>query len=188
MFEITLANWVPPCRLLMDNISVWYAVFFMVYKLSVGFAVVNVINAVFIQQTMKVAATDESILVMQKEQQSQKYQARLKRVFSQLDTSGNGFFTWEEFQHAMANKRVKALISALEVEVREALALFKLLDHGDGQVSWDDFVYGMQRLRGTAQSVDVMTLLCLQRKEARQIAKVHKELLKIVRELDGPRV
>jgi len=39
----------------------------------------------------------------------------LKRVFSQLDTSGNGFFTWEEFKSAMNNKRVKALISALEV-------------------------------------------------------------------------
>jgi len=183
MFEITLANWVPPCRLLMDHVSIWYAFFFMFYKLSVGFAVVNVIGAVFIQQTMKVAATDENILIRQKEQQQRKWHAKLKRVFSQMDRLGKGFITWEEFQEAIDNKRVRALLCAMEIDVREALDLFRLLDNGKGEVSWDEFSYGMERIRGTAQSVDMVTLLCLHQKESIWVSDALKELLDAVREL-----
>jgi len=183
MFEITLANWVPPCRLLMDHVSIWYAFFFMFYKLSVGFAVVNVIGAVFIQQTMKVAATDENILIRQKEQQQRKWYAKLKQVFSQMDRFGKGFITWEEFQEAIDNKRVRALLCAMEIDVREALDLFRLLDNGKGEVSWDEFSYGMERIRGTAQSVDMVTLLCLHQKESIWVSDALKELLDAVREL-----
>jgi len=183
MFEITLANWVPPCRLLMDHVSIWYAMFFMFYKLSVGFAVVNVIRAVFIQQTMKVATTDESILAMQKDHQSRRYQNRLKTVFSHIDKSDKGYITVEEFQVAMGSTRVKALMSAIDVEEREAQELFALLDNGNGEVSWDDFMYGMQRIRGTAQSVDIMTLLCMQQKEALRCTTVQQEVLDTLREM-----
>merc|ERR1712232_306024 len=72
MFEITLANWVPPCRLLMENVAKWYAILFVAYKLSVGFAVIKVITAVFIQQTLKVAANDQDLMIMQKRSQAAK--------------------------------------------------------------------------------------------------------------------
>ena len=31
-FEILFANWSPPCRILVDDISEWFAIFFLIYR------------------------------------------------------------------------------------------------------------------------------------------------------------
>ena len=41
MFEVLFANWAPPCRVLIDNVSEIYAMVFIVYRCFVGFAVLN---------------------------------------------------------------------------------------------------------------------------------------------------
>ncbi|CAK0847606.1 unnamed protein product [Prorocentrum cordatum] len=48
-FEITLAHFPEPCRMLSENVSEWFVVFFVTHKLTIGFAVIGVINGVFIQ-------------------------------------------------------------------------------------------------------------------------------------------
>merc|ERR1719414_2931720 len=63
MFAITLANWAPTCWELMNNVNVLWGIFFIVYKCTMGFCVLQVITSVFIQQTFKVAARDESIMI-----------------------------------------------------------------------------------------------------------------------------
>ncbi|CAK9030296.1 unnamed protein product [Durusdinium trenchii] len=45
MFEILFANWSPPCRILVDEVSESFAVFFLIYRCLLGFAVLNVVNA-----------------------------------------------------------------------------------------------------------------------------------------------
>merc|ERR1719379_2527428 len=67
MFEMTLGNWMPPCRALVENVSEWYLLFNLAHKLVIGFSVVSVITGVFIQETFKVATTDDRIMLMQKE-------------------------------------------------------------------------------------------------------------------------
>ena len=37
--EVLFANWGPPCRVLADNISQWFAVFFLLYRCVFGFAI-----------------------------------------------------------------------------------------------------------------------------------------------------
>ena len=37
--EILFANWSPPCRVLVDNVSEWFSIFFLVYRCIIGFAV-----------------------------------------------------------------------------------------------------------------------------------------------------
>merc|ERR1712066_1037125 len=65
MFELTLANWTPAIRLLSENVSEFFMLFGVFYKLSVGFAVVGVVNGVFMQETFKVAQTDDAVMVRQ---------------------------------------------------------------------------------------------------------------------------
>ena len=36
------ANWAPPARVLIDNVSEWYSLVFVIYRCFVGFAVLNV--------------------------------------------------------------------------------------------------------------------------------------------------
>merc|ERR1719335_2078245 len=88
MFEITFANWAPTCRLLIDNVSETFGIFFLLHKCVVGFAMLSVIQAVFIQQTMKSAQLDEDFMIQQKRREKDSYAAKLRAVFQQLDTSG----------------------------------------------------------------------------------------------------
>merc|ERR1719229_54353 len=67
MFEITLGNWMPPCRALVENVSEWFMLIFLTHKLVIGFSVVSVINAVFVQETFKVATSDDRIMLMLKQ-------------------------------------------------------------------------------------------------------------------------
>ena len=54
MFEITLGNWPPVARILQENVSEFYVAFSIIHKLVIGFAVIGVINGVFMQETFKV--------------------------------------------------------------------------------------------------------------------------------------
>jgi len=164
MFEISLANWAPIVRLLMNNVSEWYAFFFLFYRCCVGFSVLAVISAVFISETMKVAANNKDILLMQRERAKNAYTKHLKMLFRTLDDSKDGFLSWDEFSHALANNDAKMWLSALEVDPQQAETLFRMLDKGSGVISVDEFILGIMQLKGPAKSIDVVHLLSLVRR------------------------
>eukprot|EP00927_Polykrikos_kofoidii_P005717 TRINITY_DN12270_c0_g2_i1.p1 TRINITY_DN12270_c0_g2~~TRINITY_DN12270_c0_g2_i1.p1 ORF type:complete len:560 (-),score=58.82 TRINITY_DN12270_c0_g2_i1:23-1672(-) len=161
MHEIFLANWVPPCRLLMTNVSEYYSVFFITYRCIIGFAVLNVINAVFVQQTMKVATADQEILILHKQRAKEDYVRKLNVLFGQLDASGDGTVSWDEFCVALSDPKGKAWMSALEIEASDMQGLFQLLDDGDGEINIQEFVRGALRLKGPARSLDVAVLISM---------------------------
>lgn len=164
MFEITFANWAPSCRLLLDNVSEWFGVFFLIYRCVVGFAMLSVIQAVFIQQTMKSAQLDDDFMISVKTREKEVYAQKLRRVFNRLDTSGDGLVSWEEFEVLLKEEHMKLLMSTLEVDVRDLETLFKLLDDGDGQISTEEFIDGLQRMKGSAKALDLVTLLKMTRR------------------------
>merc|ERR1712060_25028 len=49
MFELTFANWPPVARLLVEHVHSVFMWLMVLYKLTFGFAVVAVVNAVFMQ-------------------------------------------------------------------------------------------------------------------------------------------
>ena len=100
---------------------------FLIYRCGIGFAVINascpnspqpctapflatgciphrlfnsteVVNAVFVQQTMQVAKGDEEVLLMEKQKAEEKYLKNVGRIFHTLDTSGDGLLSWAEFE------------------------------------------------------------------------------------------
>jgi hypothetical protein len=164
MFEITFANWAPTCRLLIDNVSEWFGVFFLLYRCLVGFSILSVIQAVFIQQTMKSAQLDDDFVVQQKDRERQAYAAKLSKIFRRLDTSGDGQVNWEEFSMLVSDGRMKLLLNSLDVDVRDVEMLYHMLADDNGKITCDDFVAGIQRIKGPAQAFDLVTLLGIARR------------------------
>eukprot|EP00930_Biecheleria_cincta_P039549 TRINITY_DN27180_c0_g1_i1.p1 TRINITY_DN27180_c0_g1~~TRINITY_DN27180_c0_g1_i1.p1 ORF type:complete len:532 (-),score=89.70 TRINITY_DN27180_c0_g1_i1:194-1753(-) len=161
MFEVLFANWAPACRILLDHVSEAFMLFFIFYRCLVGFAVLNVMNAVFIQQTMKVVQADQELVIAQKHKAAENYGKRLKLFFSQLDTSGDGHLSWDEFSVMLTNPRMKHWMGSLELESHDLVNLFHMIDDGDGQISVDEFLSGAGRLKGQAKSVDVANVLAM---------------------------
>merc|ERR1712187_755012 len=119
---------------LMNNVNEWWAFFFVAYKCSIGFAVVQVISSVFIQQTFKVASRDEEVMITERKNASRAYLKNLERLLQTLDTSGDGIVTRKEFEAVLEDKEVKCWFAAMEVDVGEASQLFNVLDDGDGTI------------------------------------------------------
>lgn len=161
MFEVLFANWVPSCRILVESVSEWFSLAFILYRCLIGFAVLNVVNAVFIQQTMKVAQADQEYIIMQKQKANQQLVDSLQRLFLELDSSGDGLLTWEEFSVIMTDPRMAALVASIEVEAHDLELLFKLLDDGDGEVQREEFSQGVLSIKGPAKALDVAHLLSI---------------------------
>ncbi|CAE8628400.1 unnamed protein product [Polarella glacialis] len=158
MFEILFANWAPACRVLVDNISEWFSIFFLLYRCVIGFAVINVLNAVFVQQTLMAASADEELSFKQKQKDQVKYTQKVKKLFESVDVSSDGLITFDEFAVLVDNPRLKFWMGQLELEYHDLLGLFEMLDDGDGEISLDEFVKGAGRLKGTAKTIDLWRL------------------------------
>eukprot|EP00913_Durusdinium_trenchii_P006604 g6203.t1 len=100
MFEITLANFIPVTRSMIDNVSQVYFLFAMVHKFFIGLAVVLVITGVFIQDstgcTMKVAATDNNIMLQQRARSNRLHTRKIKALFELIDADGSGQISSED--------------------------------------------------------------------------------------------
>jgi len=138
-----------------ESISEWFSLFFLVYRCVLGFAVLNVVNAVFVQQTMKTASSDEDLAFKQKEKDIAQYMRKVKRLFQTMDASGDGAINLEEFSKLVKSPKLKFWMSQLELEYHDLLSLFEFLDNGDGEITLMEFVEGASRLKGGAKALDI---------------------------------
>jgi hypothetical protein len=163
MFEISLANWAPSCRVLLNYVSESFGIFFLIYRCGIGFAVLTVVQAVFIQQTIQSAQRNEEFALWQKRKEQDKQLQALMKAFNNLDESGDGYVTWNEFMPILdatndLGKEGRALMSLLGVDVKDAESLFKILAAGDDKIDLHEFVTGMQNMNGMAKALDLVAL------------------------------
>lgn len=157
MFEIHLANWSPACRVLVDNIGESIGYFFICYRCLAGFCVLNVINAVFINQTLKVAQRDQDLRVHQRQKETAMYCKELKHLFEALDTSRDGKLTWAEIQHVIDDPQIKLWMSCLDIDPHDMEVLFLTMDvNHDNVVTVDELLSSASRVKGVAQSIDMV--------------------------------
>jgi len=160
MFELTLGNWIPITRLLTEHVSEWWAIPMLMYKMFMGFAVVKVITGVFLHETFKVAATDDDLMVVQKSRAVAKYRKQMQNVFMKADSDGDGFLNREELSRALAEHKTKTLLSAMDLEVNDTNVLFDFIRPLQSEtINLQDLTDGVQRLKGTARSIDVVALM-----------------------------
>lgn len=162
MFEITLGNWVPVCRLLSEHVNEAYGAAFLLYKVSIGFAVVKVITGVFMHETFKVASSDDELMIIQKERLVEKHRAKMETLFAETDSSNDGKLSLPEFRQILGDHRVKFWLAAMDLDVRDSELLFRLIDGAgtrDGCISAEELVTGVAQLMGPARSIDMAVAL-----------------------------
>jgi len=169
IFEITHVNYSRAARVLTDHVSEYFAIFFMAYRAFVAFAVCQVIRAVFIQRTLRVAEKDRELMLQTRRRNTTELQNKLSELFHFFDLDRDGVLEADEFVHAMDQDVAKLWLGALEIEACDSHALFHLLDlNGTGVVDHDEFVHGASRLRGPARSIDMFYMMDrVQRMEAK---------------------
>jgi len=173
MFEITVGNWIVPARILMEIHEVW-GTFIVVYRCVFCFAVVNVIRAVFITETQRVAANDDEVAMIRRERLAQSMVLKLNDVFVELDKDGDGKLTMEEFEHVWNDRLMKQFLSTLELEIVDLTALFHMLDDGDQRVDCDEFIHGVTAMKGWAKGSDLVMVLSAVRRIERTLDQMFR--------------
>ncbi|CAJ1331143.1 unnamed protein product, partial [Effrenium voratum] len=115
------------------------------YVTIIVFAVIRVISAIFLKDTLDEANNDAQQLVLDRLRKKAEYVARLENIFHSIDSTGEGVLTEARLTEILANAKVKAYFQTLELDVQEGAALFHLLDTGDGEVTLEEFISGIMR-------------------------------------------
>mmetsp|Transcript_35630 Transcript_35630/g.82275 ORF Transcript_35630/g.82275 Transcript_35630/m.82275 type:complete len:553 (-) Transcript_35630:32-1690(-) len=161
MFEITLGNWPPVCRLLAERVSEWFMLLCILHKLVIGFAVVGVINGVFIQETFKVASSDNQIMMRQKERSSNLHEMKMRQLFLEADNDQDGLVSREEWRALVSHPAVQLWLGSMDLDADDGDGLYDLILDADkdGDLTMDELIRGVARLKGQARSYDLQMLL-----------------------------
>jgi len=158
MLEITIGNWVPICRTLVDLVNEWFGLFFLVYQCVVGFAVVKVVTGVFLHETFKVANSDDSIMTITKQRQVETHIAKMEHLFHEADHNDDGFIVMKEFRRVLKDPSTKNWLAAQGLEVRDVEKVFEILHGGDKKIDVRELVEGVSMLKGQARALDMYML------------------------------
>lgn len=159
LYEMTFAgNWPVNARPVLEKVSHAFVIFYLLYITIIVFAVIRVISAIFLKDTLDEAHNDAQQLVLDRLKKKADYVQRLEGLFRTIDDSGQGMITEERLQEMLDNPKVKAYLQTLEIDVHEGHALFHLLDNGDGEVTLEEFTGGLMRCKGPARAIDAVAL------------------------------
>eukprot|EP00928_Gymnodinium_smaydae_P024139 TRINITY_DN19632_c0_g1_i1.p1 TRINITY_DN19632_c0_g1~~TRINITY_DN19632_c0_g1_i1.p1 ORF type:complete len:565 (-),score=51.62 TRINITY_DN19632_c0_g1_i1:102-1796(-) len=151
MFELSLGNFAPVGRVLADNCSEWFFVACILHKITVGFAVVGVINAIVLQETFKAASTDDALMVRQRKRQEAGLRKKLKAFFNALDVGHNEVMTLDSLLQLTHYPDVMFWLKAQGVSTGDLYSLFCLCDEdGDGIVTRSQFIETVCSIREPA--------------------------------------
>merc|ERR1719498_814752 len=81
--------------------------FTLLHKLTIGFAVLGIVNGIFIQETFKVASCDDHVLLLQKDRESRWITKKMTMLFNLADTSQDGLVEEEELRIILSNDQVR---------------------------------------------------------------------------------
>jgi hypothetical protein len=158
MMEMLMGNWFEITRIL-TRFNELFMIFGICHQLIVGFAVLEVISGVFLNETFKVAALDDSIMLNEVRRAARAESAKLTEFFLMADTNGDGRVALEEMKAVLDSESVMDWLSAMGLDLGDIDQVFVMLDTDrDGQISCEELVKGASMLKKPARAVDVATL------------------------------
>jgi len=169
MFQVTFASWVGPTKLLMEQVSPWWGLYFILYRCVLFYAFGKVISAVFICETQRLVTKDHELQTLKLQERAQEFQLEMKAMFDELDESGDGRLSRSELRQMSTSPKVVRESKKLGVETTQFDDLFDLLESPDGYIHKEGFLRGLPKLRGTASSLELFALHQIVRQMARDV-------------------
>jgi len=163
MFQVVFSNWSQPCWMLVLNVSEWYGVFFVLYRCVLGFALIKVVSSMFIAETHRLCAHDKEMESLKKRRDSEIHKAQLRKLFGEVDKSGDGNVSRHELQVMLESKKLVQYVEKLGINPLHLQHLFAILeidgeDGQEGYVKLEDFVAGVLKVGGSATAIDVFAV------------------------------
>merc|ERR1740123_867038 len=92
---------------LVREVSPWFAVFFIVYVTFGVFAMIRIISALFLEETLAQASRDADMMVREGSKKTAALAKDLTDLFESADKSGDGMVSQEELTNLLMHPKVK---------------------------------------------------------------------------------
>jgi len=135
-----------------------YYFLFLLYVAALTFAILNILTGIFADEAMKIREGDQDNVIYEEIRKNQTITKDIWKLFQTMDADHSGVITREEFKNHLQKRDVKAFFHTLEIDASNPTDLFDLLSNGEGEVGWDAFVNGCKKYRGSAKSIDILSL------------------------------
>lgn len=133
---------------------------FLLFVSFALFAVVNIVTGIFVDTALQCNSSDNEAVVQEELAAKERYLERMRRVFDEMNTDGTGRISMEDFERKLDDERVKAYFNALKLDVSDASKLFLLLDYDQsGEISIEEFLQGVQKLKGESRALDMAIMM-----------------------------
>jgi len=177
MFEATFAaRWGVLVQPMIFQMSPWLAFFWGPYLILINFALMRVVAALFLKQTMAVAKYDEERMAMEKAQRKELFAEELRKVFSMADKLGDGVLHRWEFDAALEEPKVMEIFNGLEMDEQEVVTVYNILSDEDGVADYEEFLAAALKIKNSARTFDIIQIMHEQTRQRRMIAAVHEGL------------
>jgi len=160
-------NWNELLRPLVEDISPLIAPLYTFYIAFSILAMMNVVTGVFVESALQSTSADKEENLINS----------LQEWCVDVDSNNDSGISLHEFDKAMQSPANRLRFENLDLNVQDARKLIVLLDlDKTGQVPIGSFIMGCLRLRGSARSIDLATLLFEQKRFIR-IFQQHAEVV-----------
>lgn len=180
LVEITFAagTWDRCGRLVIFKVSRLYAIFFIGYLIFVSFAMIRVISAIFLKDTLAAAAKENEEMTSAVNK-SPEYVRAVKKVFHMLDVADEGFINLTELHVGLKRDDIRKQLAECGIGGKEVEGLFILMDDGDNEITFAEFLTGCLRLKVANKGVDLPTLLYENKKLLSQVLSIESQVDKL---------
>eukprot|EP00930_Biecheleria_cincta_P025561 TRINITY_DN18188_c0_g1_i1.p1 TRINITY_DN18188_c0_g1~~TRINITY_DN18188_c0_g1_i1.p1 ORF type:complete len:354 (-),score=64.34 TRINITY_DN18188_c0_g1_i1:207-1214(-) len=142
-----------------------YTCLFIIFVSISFFAVLNVINGVFVHSALESAYIDQDLVIHDMLMHKSEHEKQLQAIWRKMDASTDIGLTLKQFEAGMNDEAVSVYMNSLGIRTVDAFTLFQLLEDPETHmVQLDDFVEGCLGIQGSAKAVDIA---CLRREMKR---------------------
>lgn len=177
---ITFDNWATDIVRPMSEVSpltVWLC---LITIIICTFGVLNVIIAVMVERTLTIAKENRDVIGGVLEKTEKELLKSMAQDFFDLDADNSGELDFEEFQALIRTPTFGFKLRLLGIFEDEAESLFELMDSNQDQtVSPEEFIAGLQKLKGPAKGQDLVNLICFAQKQCLRAARFVERIQKL---------
>eukprot|EP00928_Gymnodinium_smaydae_P063051 TRINITY_DN4674_c0_g1_i1.p1 TRINITY_DN4674_c0_g1~~TRINITY_DN4674_c0_g1_i1.p1 ORF type:complete len:533 (+),score=91.66 TRINITY_DN4674_c0_g1_i1:95-1693(+) len=173
-------SWEDALRALFD-VGIIPSILMLGYIIFTSLCMLNVIVGIFCQNAVEAFDQDKDRVIEYRLSEQERYIDLLTDLFNQWDADGQGKISLEIFEKHIKEKEVQALLESMEVDTKDALMLFELLDSGeggdgDGALDLCEFVEGCITVRGSAKAIHMEKSLVVQKTLQQNMSSVMKKV------------
>eukprot|EP00929_Paragymnodinium_shiwhaense_P081710 TRINITY_DN42832_c0_g3_i1.p1 TRINITY_DN42832_c0_g3~~TRINITY_DN42832_c0_g3_i1.p1 ORF type:complete len:689 (+),score=148.88 TRINITY_DN42832_c0_g3_i1:59-2068(+) len=159
VFEASFTGvWATRARPLVESVNPAYSLFWIAYTVIVNFAVIRVISALFLKQTMHVATADAEKRNIENMKDREKCMWMLLDMFEKFDTDGTGMVQARQFQTMSQDESVRENLKTLDISSDEANLLFNVLITDEGMIDYHEFLEGALKLKHGSRALEAVKM------------------------------